>query len=107
MTLTKLVAPVMPFLAETMHRNLLQRTRSPASVHLCDFPEVADSLIDKDLSTDMDALLRLVSLGLAARNEARIKVRQPLAEMRVQPGDDGDSRAVERFGDQLCDELNI
>lgn len=107
-TLTKLLAPVMPFLSETMYRNLSQQgVRGPASVHLCDFPHVDESLIDKDLSADMDSLLRLVSLGLAARNEAKIKVRQPLAEMRVQPGDDGDRRAVERFADQICEELNI
>jgi isoleucyl-tRNA synthetase len=55
----------------------------------------------------MEALLRLVSLGSAARNSVKIKVRQPLAEMRVQPGDERDRRAVERFADQISEELNI
>jgi isoleucyl-tRNA synthetase len=46
-------------------------------------------------------------LGSAARNSVTIKVRQPLAEMRVQPGNERERRAVERFGDQICEELNI
>jgi len=106
-TLTRLFAPVVPFLAETMHRNLSQGQDEPASIHWCDFPAVEDALIDEPLSLDMQALLRLVSLGSAARNSVKIKVRQPLAELRVQPAGDQDRRAVERFGDQICEELNI
>jgi isoleucyl-tRNA synthetase len=119
-TLVKLFAPVMPFLSETMYQNL----RAPSvgdgssnpsltlralreSVHLCDFPQVDKSLIDSDLSAEMDALLRLVSLGSAARNSVKIKVRQPLAELKVQPGDEAEERAVQRFADQICEELNI
>src|SRR5262249_16378084 len=70
------------------------------------FPEVDASLNDEQLSADMEALLRLVSLGSAARNTVKIKVRQPLAEMKVQPADDSDLRAVGRFADQICEELN-
>jgi isoleucyl-tRNA synthetase len=107
LTLAKLVAPVMPFLAETMYQNLVPDGAGPASVHLCEYPPVDTSLIDEDLSADMDALLKLVSLGSAARNSVRIKVRQPLAELKVQPGGERDLRAVERFADQLCEELNV
>jgi isoleucyl-tRNA synthetase len=103
-TLVKLFAPVMPFLSETMYQNLVG---TGGSVHLYDFPEADESLIDRDLSEDMNALLRLVSLGSAARNSVKIKVRQPLAEMKVQPGDERDRRAVERFADQIADELNL
>jgi isoleucyl-tRNA synthetase len=107
-TVTKLIAPVMPFLTEEMYHNLvLQGARADGSVHLADFPGVDSSLVDKDLSADMDALLRLVSLGSAARNSVKIKVRQPLSEMKVQPGDDRERRAVERFADQICEELNV
>ncbi len=106
-TLTKLFAPIIPFLSEVMHRNLTQGLGEPASVHWCEFPKADATLIDEKLSGDMQALLRLVSLGSAARNTVKIKVRQPLAEMRVQPADDQDRRAVERFGDQICEELNI
>jgi isoleucyl-tRNA synthetase len=76
-------------------------------VHLCDYPVVDSALIDEQLSADMKALLRLVSLGSAARNAAKIKVRQPLAELKIQPANEQERRAVERFADQLCEELNI
>jgi isoleucyl-tRNA synthetase len=97
----------MPFLAEVMYRSLAANGSAKRSIHLADFPAVDESLIDANLSADMDALLRLVSLGSAARNKVKIKVRQPLAEMRVQPGDDRERRAVERFGNQICEELNV
>jgi isoleucyl-tRNA synthetase len=103
-TLTKLFAPIMPFLTDSMYKNLAS---APASVHLTDYPETDEALIDVDLSADMDALLRLVSLGSAVRNSVKIKVRQPLAEMRVQTADERERRAVERFADQICEELNI
>jgi isoleucyl-tRNA synthetase len=108
-TLTKLLAPIIPFVTETLHQNLVasQAKGSPASVHLCDYPEPDDALIDADLSGDMDALLHLASLGLAARNTVKIKVRQPLAELKVQPADVQERRAVERFADQFCEELNV
>jgi isoleucyl-tRNA synthetase len=107
-TLTKLLAPVMPFLTETMYQNLeAWQPGRPVSVHLCEFPEVEAWLIDERLTADMDRLLDLVSLGLAARNEAKIRVRQPLAELKVQPGQEADRRAVERFADQLIEEINV
>jgi isoleucyl-tRNA synthetase len=110
-TLVKLFSPIMPFLSETMYAKLRPIHNGskgwPESVHLCDFPQVDESLIDTDLSAEMDALLRLVSLGSAARNSVKIKVRQPLAELKVQPGDEYERRAVERFADQLCEELNV
>jgi isoleucyl-tRNA synthetase len=81
--------------------------KGPESVHLCEYPVADEGLIDERLSADMEALLRLVSLGSAARNEARIKVRQPLAELRVKAGNDEEKRAVDRFSDQIADELNL
>jgi isoleucyl-tRNA synthetase len=108
-TFTRLIAPVMPFLAETIHQNLTPRAAGSRSesVHWCDFPQVDLSLIDAELSADMEALLRLVSIGSAARNTMKIKRRQPLAEMKVQPADERDRRAVERFAEQICEELNV
>jgi len=118
-TLTKLLAPIVPFLTESMYQNLLARSasegeeepslalRANRSVHLADFPEADHSLIDPELSQDMEALLRLVTLGSSARNSVKIKVRQPLAEMKVQPGSEADQQAVARFADQIQDELNI
>src|SRR5260370_1315721 len=79
----------------------------PDSVHLCDFPQSNDGLIDQQLTDDMGALLKLATLGSAARNTVKIKVRQPLAELRVLPSTAAASRAVGRFADLLCDELNV
>ncbi len=107
MTLTKLIAPIMPFLSETMYQNLIPGEAWKTSVHWCEYPRVDKALIDEQLSADMDALLCLVSLGSAARNTVKIKVRQPLAELKVQPGQDADRRAVQRFADQLVEELNV
>jgi isoleucyl-tRNA synthetase len=106
-TLTRLCAPIIPFLAETLYQNLKTGNPQPVSIHLLPYPEVDEALIDADLSADMEALLRLVSLGSAARNSVKIKVRQPLAELRVQPAEERDRRAVSRFAEQICDELNI
>jgi len=107
LTLAKLFAPIVPFLTETMYLNL-KTEDMPESIHLCDYPKVDESLIDAELSDAMNCLLSLVSLGLAARNSVKIKVRQPLAELKVQAGADSEeSAAVERFGDQLREELNV
>jgi isoleucyl-tRNA synthetase len=105
-TVCKLIAPCVPFVSETMWQNL-RTDRDPESVHLCDYPTPDGSLVDEQLSADVDALLRIVSLGGAARNAAKQKVRQPLAELRVQPAGDADRRAVGRFADQIADELNV
>jgi isoleucyl-tRNA synthetase len=109
-TLARLCAPVIPFLTEAMYQNLVVRGRGgevPPSIHLCEYPAAAESLVDVRLSEDTDALLRLVSLGRAVRNVVKIKVRQPLAELKIQPGTEADRRAVERFAEQMKDELNL
>jgi isoleucyl-tRNA synthetase len=108
-TLAKLFAPVMPFLSEEMYQNLVVRGAGggPGSVHLSDYPTADPALVDEDLSADMNALLDVVSLGSAARNSAKIKVRQPLAELKVQPASERERRAVERFPEQVCEELNV
>jgi isoleucyl-tRNA synthetase len=104
--LCKLCAPVIPFLTEVMWQNL--RTENDAqSVHLCDYPAMNESLLDAELSRDMDLFLRVVTVGGALRNEAKHKVRQPLAAVAVAAGSDIEQQAVERFANQLCDELNI
>ncbi|MBI2806228.1 MAG: isoleucine--tRNA ligase [Planctomycetes bacterium] len=110
-TLVKLCAPVIPFMTESMYQNLKpQDERSDSwgsSVHLCDYPIADETLIDHELSAEMDALLRIVSLGGSARNAVKIKVRQPLAEIKIQPANDNERKAVERFADQIREELNI
>ena len=105
-TLAKLLAPMVPFLTETMWQNL-RTVNDPQSVHLCDYPQADESLIDAELSDQMEALLRLVSLGSAARNQAKVKVRQPLAELRIQTSNASEQAAIRRFPELLCEELNL
>jgi isoleucyl-tRNA synthetase len=110
-TLCKLMAPCVPFVTEVMWQNLAahgpQSVGVRESVHLCDFPVADESLIDEQLSQDMAAVQRVVSLGLSARQAAKLNVRQPLAELVVSPASDADRRAVERFADIITDELNV
>jgi isoleucyl-tRNA synthetase len=110
-TLARLFAPIMPFLTEQIYQNLearqADRGEEAFSVHLCDFPGADPAMIDAELSADMEALLRLVSLGLAARNNVKIKVRQPLAEMKIAAATEAERRAVVRFAEQIAEELNV
>jgi isoleucyl-tRNA synthetase len=110
-TVIRLFAPIMPFLTEVMYQNLEETegesTSRCSSIHLCDFPEVTELLIDAKLSAEMDSLLRIVSLGSAVRNSVKIKVRQPLAEIRIQPASDPERNAILRFAEQIAEELNV
>jgi isoleucyl-tRNA synthetase len=85
-TLSKLLAPFTPFLAEELYRNLVasQDASAPESVHLCDYPKSDESLIDNQLETDMSALIHTVELGRACRSAANIKIRQPVAAVFAQ-----------------------
>ncbi|MFN7972035.1 MAG: isoleucine--tRNA ligase [Acidobacteriota bacterium] len=84
-TLSKLLAPFVPFYAEELHQNLVAGPISGAaeSVHLESYPEADASRVDEALSRRMAALREIVSLGHAARSDAKIRVRQPLAEAVV------------------------
>jgi isoleucyl-tRNA synthetase len=104
-TLCRLCAPVVPFACEVIWKNLTDG--SAGSVHVQAFPVSDAGRIDSVLSEDMSALLRLISLGGAARNVAKVKTRQPLAELVVQPGNEAEGRAVDRFAEQITEELNV
>ena len=108
-TLNQILAPILVFLSETIYKNLVadQMDGSPESVHLNSYPEVDESLIDHVLSERVAALIHTVSLARSARTAAKLKVRQPLAEIQVVPGHDATRAAVEQFTDHLLDELNI
>ncbi|MFW9807627.1 MAG: DUF5915 domain-containing protein, partial [Candidatus Thorarchaeota archaeon] len=105
--LSKLLAPFVPFVSEVMHQNLTQNveTGAPESVHLCDWPK-SDS-IDEKLNSDMEFVLKLVSLGHAARNQANIKLRQPLSEIAFAVGLESEKDIVSRYTDLISDELNV
>ena len=82
-TLSKVIAPYVPFMAENIYRNLVVNffSDAPESVHLCDFPVADESRIDPELESGMNDVLKTVVLGRAARNKANIKNRQPLRRL--------------------------
>jgi isoleucyl-tRNA synthetase len=107
-TLSKLLAPLTPFLAEEMYQNLVGSTLAgaPDSVHLADFPTADEAKIDNQLGDDIRLAMRVSSLGRAARSQAGIKVRQPLAVNYV--GIDLKGReSLERVKPQILEEMNV
>ena len=107
-TVTRLLAPFIPFVTESIYRNLagpLEGARE--SVHLESYPEADESLIDEELSQATRLAMRLSSLGRAARSQAGIKVRQPLERALVKLRSADEGTALERVTAQVCDELNV
>ena len=84
-TLTKLLAPFLPFVTENMYQNLVVGNvkDAPESVHLCDYPVADLSKVDKQLEEDMSKVEAIVQLGRACRNTSSLKVRQPLSRCLV------------------------
>ena len=105
MTLSRLMAPMTPFVADAMYANLAPEG-SPPSVHLADWPQADASLADERLEAATRLAMRIASLGRAARSKNGIKVRQPLARVLVQtrPGEEELLASVES---QVTDELNV
>ncbi len=104
-TISKVAAPMIPFMTEQIYRNLVCSidANAPESVHLCDFPVADESMIDKKLEEDMDAVLKTVVLGRACRNTANIKNRQPIATMFVK----APFTLGEFYQEIIEDELNV
>ncbi len=133
-TLIQLVAPILPFTAETMYQNLVVGGRGgvafedrgtgnreqgtgnavpgsqipvPSSVHHRPFPTAERALVNEGLSGRVSAFLHVVSLARSVRTENKLKVRQPLAELLVVPGGDDERAAIEQFRGDLLEELNV
>ncbi|RPI87038.1 MAG: isoleucine--tRNA ligase [Chloroflexi bacterium] len=108
-TLSQLLAPTMPFLAEDMYQNLVHTVdpTAPESVHLSSWPAYEKSRINAYLNDDMELVMRLASLGHAARNNAAIKVRQPLAEAAFSVARAEEARVLQEYAELLEDELNV
>lgn len=106
-TLSKLLAPFMPFLADAMYRNLTETTSPHASVHLEDWPEVNKKEIHSSLHTQIEAVRLVVNLGHAIRARNTIKVRQPLAKMRIGVPQGFDVSLLEEYKEVILEELNI
>ena len=104
-TVAKAAAPMIPFMAEDIYRNLVCSIDkdAPESVHLCDYPTVNEAWIDPELEAAMDEVLKVVVLGRAARNGANIKNRQPLSDITVV----AEKKLETVYSDIIRDELNV
>ena len=104
-TLAKLSAPMIPFMAEQIYLNLVARLdkTAPESVHLCDFPVADGAYVDKQLEADMEEVLDIVVMGRACRNTANIKNRQPIGTMFVK----ADHALGDYYKEIVEEELNV
>ncbi|MCH7625900.1 MAG: isoleucine--tRNA ligase [Chloroflexi bacterium] len=127
-TLTRLVAPIMPFMTEDMYQNLVNfrsvsgdsvtsdeliapwvgaKVHAHESVHLDDYPVSDASLIDETLSEATRLAMRLSSMGRAARSKAGVRVRQPLEKVLVKVRSEDEARLVGQVAPQVQDEINV
>ena len=108
-TLCRLLAPMIPFLAERMYRNLVagQDSGAAESIHLAGYPECDESLLDPELNRRMKVAQQIVRLGHRLREESHLRVRQPLSELRFATGDAELRSAAELLADVIADELNV
>ncbi len=104
-TVAKAAAPMIPFMTEDIYQNLVRSIDkdAPESVHLCSFPEVNASWIDRELEERMDEVLKIVVFGRAARNTANIKNRQPIGRMFIK----AEGALPEFYQEIIEDELNV
>lgn len=106
--LSRVLAPFMPFLCEAMYRNLVLSVDGgqPSSVHLCNYPDAEESLVDRELERQMALARRVVELGRSLRARNDLKIRQPLAAMSVVVPDE-DRAVLRALSAIVLDELNV
>ena len=104
-TVSKVAAPMIPFMTEEIYQNLVRSVDkdAPESIHLCDYPAVNEQWIDEELENNMEDLLKVVVMGRACRNTANIKNRQPIGTMYVKAS----WTLPEYFQEIVEDELNV
>jgi isoleucyl-tRNA synthetase len=105
----RVVAPVMPFLTEHLWRNLVAEPcrEAPESIHLAGWPEPRESLSDPALLAEVEAARGVVELGHSARNQAGLKLRQPLRRLVVATADHGRRALVSRQVEEIAGELRV
>jgi len=101
-TLTKLIAPIAPFIAESMYKNLT----GEESVHLANWPGFDSTKRNIELEEQMQFLRKIVEFGHAKRKEQSLKVRQPLAKATIHLGKDA-VKLTEQLDQLIKDELNV
>jgi len=106
LTVSKLMAPIAPFFADRLYRDLTGG-QDKKSVHLADFPSCDDTAVDKGLEERMGIAQTLTSLVLSLRKKANIKVRQPLSKMLVPASDEKIIAQIKAISDIVTTEVNI
>ena len=104
-TVSKVAAPMIPFMTEEIYQNLVRSIDkdAPESIHLCDFPVADETFVDKQLEKDMKDLLEVVVMGRACRNTANIKNRQPIGNMFIK----AEFTLGDFYKEIIADELNV
>lgn len=107
-TLTKLISPFMPYLAEEMYQNLIRNVDPNAkeSVHMCDWPKVNEAYLDPELEVAMNTARSIVEAASNARQKAGRKLRWPVSRIVVSPENEDAAKAVERLRSVLMDQTN-
>jgi len=108
-TVSKLLAPTMPFIAEEIFANLVKNVnpQAPISIHIADWPKFDEDYINQSLIENMGLVMRLVSLGHSARNQSGIKVRQPLQEAAFTTSNNTEREVIKEYAELLKEELNV
>ena len=108
-TVNRLMAPIMPFITETLHQNLVRGVDADAapSVHMSEWPVPDPAARDESLIAEIDVVQRVVGLGRAARNSSGVRVRQPLSRLLVRTPHEGSATFVARHEAQILEELNV
>lgn len=105
LTFSQLIAPVLPFISETLYQNLTGDSKT--SVHLCDYPIADTSQINLQLEHEVEMTRQVVSLGRALREKYKLKTRQPLSEVTVVTHDLEARAAILKHADLIRQELNV
>ncbi len=104
----RIIAPFMPFLSETMYQNLSRcDDHAKPSVHMAQWPTVEPSLLNPQLVFEMDVVQAIVGLGRAAREQSRVRVRQPLSRILICVTDESTRLALNKHINQIREELNV
>jgi len=104
--LSKIIAPFVPFLAESIYQALKQKGELD-SVHLCSYPQADEKFIDKTLEEEMDIILKAVNMGRALRARHQLKIRQPLASITLVTKNEAVHGVLGEMKDLITDELNV
>ena len=108
-TFVKSLAPVLPFITETIYRNLVctHDPQAPASVHLCNMPQADEAVRNLELEEQMALATRAVVLGRSLRSKHDLKTRQPLQRLFLLPPNATSRHELADMVDLIADELNI